>query len=213
MPSKNESNESGFGCLIFLVVLCIFLFHSCGNDSSNSKNNSSSVSSSYTQKLSDEDYNAAVALAKQGKWDDCAVKLVKSHEGDNRAKVLYNYANAQKNFGKNDFSMAKHYLKNIPDDYSGDFSAEIKQMKNIVTEKAAKQEADEKKAKEAKEQEKAKHIYIGDPEEKIRKVFGTPDSVNRHVSSYSTTKQYVYYRGDKMICIYTEDGVVTDFQD
>ena len=211
MADNGESTASGCGCLIVFVIVCIFLFNSCG--SSSTTNKATSSSSGYTQKLSDEDYNAAVYLAKQGKWKECAVKLVKSHEGDSRAKVLYAYANAQENYGENNFDMAKHYLKDIPDDYDGDFSAEIKQMKDIVAGKAAQQEADKKKAREAKEKEEAKHIYVGDPEEKIRKVFGTPDSVNRHVSSYGTTKQYVYYRGDKMICIYTEDGVVTDFQD
>lgn len=214
MLNKNDSKKSKFidGMIIFIFfVACSLFLFSCSNKGSDVHSKASGAI--YTQKLSDEDYNSAVNLAKQGKWHDCTIKLVRSHEGDNRAKILYAYANAQESYEKNDFRMAQHYLKDIPDNYSGDFSDTIKQMKTIISDKVVQQVAKEKQAKVAEEKEKAKHIYIGDSEEKIRKVFGDPDRVNRHVNASGTTKQYVYYQGNKMICIYTENGIVTDFQD
>ncbi len=214
MFNKNDSTMSKFLDVLIISIFfiaCILLFFSCGNDRANSYSDSTSMS--YKHKLSDEDYNTALNLAKQGKWQDCASKLVQSHEEDSRAKVLYAYAQAQKKYETNDFKMAQYYLKDIPDNYSGNFSEPIKQMKTMVSDKVVQQEANEKQAKAATEKEKGNHIYIGDSEEKIRKVFGEPDKVNRHVNSATTTKQYVYYRDNKMVCIYTENGIVTDFQD
>lgn len=198
------------GITIFFGACVLFLLSS-NNTSINSQ--SDLPSKPYTNRLSDEDYNIALNLAKQGKWQDCAGKLVQAHNGDDRAKVLYAYAQAQQKYEINDFKMAQYYLKNIPDNYSGNFSEPIKQMKTMVLEKVIQQEANQKQAKVAAEKEKENHIYIGDPEEKIRKVFGEPDKVNRHVNSSTVTKQYVYYYKNKMVCVYTENGIVTDFQD
>jgi hypothetical protein len=60
-------------------------------------------------------------------------------------------------------------------------------------------------------QYKDTHIYIGDPENKIQKILGEPDRINRSVTSTHVSKQYVYGNGTKYI--YTEDGIVTSFQD
>lgn len=157
-------------------------------------------------------YDDVVELLKEGKWRDAAVASV-NYRDCPEFEVLYYYANAKEKESNDTQSMTKYYLDKIPDDYNGEFADEIKNYKQEILDKEKQKKILEEKQRVEKAKEREKHLYIGDSESKIRKIFGTPDQVNRHVSDYATTKQYVYFRSDKMICIYTKDGIVTDFQD
>ncbi|RGS70485.1 hypothetical protein [Mitsuokella sp. AF21-1AC] len=177
------------------------------------------------------DYQEAVALAKQGDWNGAAAKTVEHRSESNDADNLYLIASAEKNFADGDMVTAYNYIADLPHDYTGEFSGEVTKLKQDIDQaheewKAQKAREEEEKAKEREKQaaiekekqkaieaERAKRIYIGDPESKIRKVFGEPDRVNRHVSKYGTMKQYVYEYDDGNTYIYTENGIVTDYQD
>ena len=199
-PEKNQ----GCGCIIVLVAIILFslVLYSC------------SGSGYYKNEPSEPPaYEQAVTLAKQGKWNDVAVKLVR--EKDNRSKYLYSYASAQKEYSKGNILMTISYLKDIPDDFNGDFSEEIKQFKATVYPLEAEYKAKRDAEEAEKRQYKESHLYIGDPEKKITQVKGQPYEVNRTVIGNSVHKQYVYYNEDTgyMQCIYTEDGFITGWQD
>lgn len=178
-------------------------------------------------------YPEAIELLQQGEYDAASTKIFMYKKFNKKYDILYNYANAKEKIHKNDYSMAYYYVKDIDpsivkDEFYYDDLVSIQnklreedEKKQKAREKefedrmaARERQRDQEAIERAQRYEERKHrIYIGDPEDKITEIFGTPDSVNRHVSAYGTTKQYVYYRGDKMICIYTEDGIITDFQD
>lgn len=176
-------------------------------------------------------YNKALDLARQGDWDSVVLKLDDYKWASDDSMNLYSIAAAEKSYADGDLVQTYYHLTDISANYAGEFSGEVSKMKQDIqaadeewkkkeeAEEAAaakereRQVAIEKEKQKAVEAERAKHIYIGDPESKIRKVFGEPDRVNRHVSEYGTLKQYVYEYDDGNTYIYTRDGVVTDFQD
>lgn len=175
-------------------------------------------------------YIKAVEFIKQEKYHDASVALVNYYSygkpKNPKNHNLYCYVIAKKDMNEHDYSGAGYIIERIVDSSAiNEFYYEdlltikktIKKEKNIKDEKykaelQAQREKEKDKQKKEEEEHK-KHLYIGDTEDKITELWGNPDSVNRHVSSYGTTKQYVYYRGNKMICIYTENGIITDFQD
>ena len=154
----------------------------------------------------------AVAYIKNGKYHDAGVALVMKIDSDKTANALYNYANAKEE-EVSDISMNHHYLKNIPDSYNGELSGEIKSYK-IAMQSKYDQYAEAKKIKDAaikkaNDEERAAHLYIGDPEEKIIKIYGRPNKVNKTVIGNNyVSKQYCY---DNMY-IYTENGFITAYQ-
>ncbi|ORT99306.1 hypothetical protein D081_2035 [Anaerovibrio sp. JC8] len=120
---------------------------------------------------------------------------------------------------------AHDYFDQIDPEYLGAMEKEIRQDREVVDKSykamlARKAEAKRRAAeaaaarKAAEEAERANNIYIGDPEEKIQKVFGTPYRVGRAVSNGIEVKQYVYeYPGYRHVIIYTTNGKVTGFQE
>ena len=202
------NNKVYNGCLIG-VILAIFLvlvviIGGIGDSDASKEKETTDINTCYNQ---------AVSLAKQGKWHDCNIKLVQYKDKDNRCKMLYDYGQAQEQYANGNIHMADVYIKNIPDDYNGNFASDIKQFKDTIYPLEATYEEQEKQQEKEKAAERANHIYVGDHESKINDVFGTPDSVNRTVVGNHVNKQYVYDRGNKRIYIYTEDGTVTSFQD
>ena len=170
-------------------------------------------------------------------WNGALEKLlrIESEYKCSQCDALREYARAMRllnndNATDADIIKAYNHLNKINlDDLSHEndfytYFRDIKQAKQDIAERynSAKARQDVRDAEE-KQQEKDKaaqkaaerdsHIYIGDPESKIRSVFGTPDQVNRTVVGGHEEKQYVYDRGSKLICIYTENGIVTGFQD
>lgn len=212
MTQQNQqTSQSNVGCLGIIILIIVLSFGGC---------------KLYEHHAETETYEEAVALAKDGKWDDVSVKLVRFSDEDTSSsrRNLYDIACAEEKYANSDFHMAQYYLKMVPDNYSGELADEVKDLRQKVDaaadeEKQQKEKEEAEKIEQAKQKkaaadaEHAKHLYIGDPESKIQKIFGTPDHVNRHVSSYGTTKQYVYEYDTGTVYIYTEDGKVTDYQD
>ncbi len=182
---------------------------------------------------------AALNAAKDASWklgfyDD--IKETKwlsdfHHEG----YYIFCYAEAIKIYhetqGPDSIEKALNLLGKIPLDYEGELSEKIRNMRAALTARRdeykqlaavaneenkrkaeEKAKADAEKAK-ADAEYRASHLYLDDPESKIYDIMGQPDNVNRIVNQFGETKQFVYYRGSKMICIYTENGFITDFQD
>lgn len=176
-------------------------------------------------------YKESLTLARQGDWNGVMLKLNDYKWESDDSRNLYSIAAAEKSYADGDLVQTYYHLTDISDNYVGEFSGEVSKMKQDIQaadeEWKKKEEAEEaaaakererqitieKEKQKSVEAERAKHIYIGDPESKIRKVFGEPDRVNRHVSEYGTLKQYVYEYDDGNTYIYTRNGVVTDFQD
>ena len=192
-------------------------------------------------KVHEQMHTAYLEDIKNQKWDDALDKLSKNElqEKCHQCNILRNYVTAMKLIGNglnSDQEIIRAYdLVNVDHNYDGPFADDIKKVKTdiaglygeakarqdqIIAQEAAEQKRklDEENAKieaerAAKQAERDSHLYIGDDESKIRKVFGTPDQVNRTVIGGHVKKQYVYDRGSKFIFIYTEDGEVIGFQD
>lgn len=192
-------------------------------------------------KVHEQMHTAYLEDIKNKKWDDALDKLSKNElqEKCHQCNILRNYVTAMKLIGNglnSDQEIIRAYnLVNVNPDFNGPFADDIKKVKTdlaglygeakarqdqIIAQEAAEQKRklDEENAKieaerAAKQAERDSHVYIGDDESKIRKVFGTPDHLNRTVIGGHVTKQYVYDRGSKFIYIYTKDGIVTGFQD
>lgn len=179
---------------------------------------------------------------KNSKWDVAFDKMTQnrlSYEC-NQCNVLRNYVSAMKLLkqGRNteqNVIDAYYYLNVIDHNYNGPFAEDIKKAQQDITgpyndakarreaiaAKAAAEEKQKEEAEKAKREaelaaekaERDSHLYIGDTESKIRKVFGEPYEVNRTVVGGHESKQYVYDRGSKFLFIYTKDGIVTGYQD
>lgn len=105
--------------------------------------------------------------------------------------------------------MSKFYYKKITENgLKGEFSDKLKEIQTNVDQKISEQEEKQKKLEADRAAERASKLYIGDPEVKIRDIYGEPDRVHRTVTAGHEFVQYVY--GD--FYVYTEDGVVTSFQ-
>ena len=82
-----------------------------------------------------------------------------------------------------------------------------------AAEEAARRAAEAEAKRAAEEAERANNVYIGDSEEKVRRLFGTPDHVGRAVVGDTETKQFVYYAPGRNIIIYLQNGKVAGFMD
>lgn len=140
-----------------------------------------------------------------------------------KGKDLYNLASAFENFNKGDYEMAEHYLKDVSintleNDYP-DLKDSIVAMKTKLDDtKAAREKAQkekfeaEEKQRNEKEQQRAQEyqntLHIGDPDNKIVDVMGTPEAKNTTQIAGHQSVQWVY----KNVYIYTDDGIITSFQ-
>ena len=157
-------------------------------------------------------YDETVDLINNKDWYDAAIRASR-YKGNPEFKGMYYYASAKDAEAKGYAASIEGYLEDIPDDYAGAFADEILEYKRDYLETKKKKDNAMKQAIKEDEEERAKHIYIGDPESKIRDVMGEPDDINRTVNSGKVRKQYVFCRSHKNIYIYTENGIVTAFQD
>lgn len=183
-----------------------------------------------------EKYVKAVECARKGDWENCTraitpyvtvSKLIEGARPFTEPKtVLYLYTQAQISLLHKNYEESNKYLELIDAiQYNGEFADEIIKLKTEILPpllEANKHAEEERKRIEIENKqaeleqivaERASKIYIGDDEAKIRTVMGEPDEVHRTVIGSTVKKQYVYWRGSNLICIYTEDGVVTAFQD
>lgn len=186
--------KKGLGCWTYFLIAVVLLIGSCALIDENDDR---------------KQYQNSIALIKDQKYRNAAVSLVGLKEKKyQNAQILYEYANAE-DVKNSDPSMTEFYLKDIPNNYSGEFADEIKTLRELVKEKANQQR--QKKIENAKEREKEREsqIYIGDSQYKVIKVFGEPLRKNRTVVGNVAREQWVYNN----YYIYIENGIVTAFQD
>lgn len=179
--------------------------------------------SPYNEVEREKNYNQAVKYANTGNWEEVGVCLVRYIEVGGKYAALYNYANAMEYYnndkkGLND--IAYHYLEKVPEDYSDEFSDDIIKLKKKIKDEEDRERNNrefryklEHEIDHELDEIAARHVFVGDIESKIERVYGEPETVNKHTSQYGVSKQYVYRRGDKTMYIYTEDGIVTDIQE
>lgn len=104
-----------FGILIFLIILV----YSC--------------SSSENTQEKEARYQKGIQLIKEEKWDEATVAFINLKDGNYKeSKFLYNYASSRESDLKQNYDMARHYLKDIPDTYSGVMHEEILSYKKEI---------------------------------------------------------------------------------
>ncbi|MBE6084965.1 MAG: hypothetical protein E7203_05765 [Selenomonas ruminantium] len=103
------------------------------------------------------------------------------------------------------YKMALDKINQIPDGYNGVLADAIKKDKERIKKdyNSAQGIIDDIKA------ESAKQLHIGDAEFRIKEIYGEPKKINRTVTGEREHKQYVY----DGFYIYTDDGIVTAFED
>ena len=193
-------------------------------------------------KYHEQVHKEALEYIQQQKWND-AVQLIRTLDKDSKCQECYvmeDYASAMdiiKNGNNTDDEIVSAYglLDRVDASYNGQFSDAISSAKDNIKDSfvAAKARRDAEQlrtaqemaarnskastnddaASEAEKKERETRIFVGDPESKIQNVLGAPEHVNRTVVSGHVSKQYVYTRGSKRIFVYTDDGIVTGFQD
>ena len=155
-------------------------------------------------------YIQGIDFIKNYRYSDAAISFLDTDYKN--SKILYNYVHAQDSRGR-DPSMAEFYLKQIPQNYSGEFSEDIKKLRESIKEPAQKQRQEnmenEKEKQEIAAKERATHVYVGDSQYKVVQVLGEPKHKNRTVTANGAREQWVY--SNKYI--YIENGVVVGFQD
>jgi len=56
-------------------------------------------------------------------------------------------------------------------------------------------------------------VKIGMTQQMVKEVYGEPDDINRTVTQYSSSEQWVYGKGEDMELFYFENGKLTAWQD
>jgi hypothetical protein len=175
-------------------------------------------------------HSTAVEYIKAGKWDYASYTLEPLDEDrcvDCDTFLLYAYAMIKYKNGQADnagIESAHDWFEQISTDYSGELADDIRRdrervnddyekMKARQAEAKRQEEAAQAARKAAEEAERANNVYIGDSEEKVRRLFGTPDHVGRAVVGDTETKQFVYYAPGRNIIIYLQNGKVAGFMD
>ena len=172
-------------------------------------------------------HSSAVEYIKAGKWDYASYTLESLDEDHCDTFLLYAYAMIKYKDGQADnagIESAHDWFEQISTDYSGELADDIRRDRERVNDdyekmkarqaEAKRQEEAAKAAKKAAEEaERANNVYIGDSEEKVRRLFGTPDHVGRAVVGDTETKQFVYYAPGRNIIIYLQNGKVAGFMD
>lgn len=175
----------------------------------------------YAQYEENETLKQAVQQIESKQYDDAAVTLVglDSKEG----KDLHDLASAFRAFSKKDYEMADYYLKDLSietmENRYPDLKDSIVAMKTKLDdtrdarEKAQKEqyEAEEKQRKEEQQQRAQEYqstLHIGDPDNKIVDVMGSPEAKNTTQVDGHQSVQWVY----KNVYIYTDDGIISAIQ-
>ena len=147
-------------------------------------------------------------LIKKGDYNQA--KTLSVHELPNFS-VLYNYACALENEKKGDHSMAVHYWKNIPLDYSGPMSSEM--LKSVNAYSADIQELNRiltTPVYSAPVPQKPQPKIGMTADEVSNSQWGKPTKVNKTTTTYGVSEQWVYSSGKY---IYLEGGIVTAIQE
>ena len=175
-------------------------------------------------------HSTAVAYLEAGEWGNAMDTLsgLSDYRCDDCDTLLtYSYAMLKYKDGKasdGGITTAHDSFEEIGEDYFGDLAdnvrrdrervnADYEKMKARQAEAKRQEEAAKAARKAAEDAERANNVYIGDPEEKVRRLFGTPDHVGRAVMGDTETKQFVYYAPGRNIIIYLQNGKVAGFMD
>ena len=175
-------------------------------------------------------HSTAVEYLEAGEWGNAMDTL--NGLGDDRCDdcetlLTYSYAMMKYKDGKasdGGITTAYNSFEEIGEDYCGDLADNVRRDRERVNadyEKMMARQAEAKRQEEAakaakkaaEEAERANNVYIGDSEEKVRRLFGTPDHVGRAVVGDTETKQFVYYAPGHDIIIYLQNGKVAGFMD
>lgn len=192
-----------FGIVAIIILLIV------GGCSVIESNNKEKAEKDY-QHNSDKYYQQGITLIKDRKYYDAAM-LFDSFKDQNykNATILYMYAIAESK-KTSDPSMTRDYLKEIPENYVGEFAIEIKVLREFTKEGAEKQREADREVEKDRQKERASKIYIGDSDDKVTQLLGKPTKKNRTVTGNAVSEQWVYGNGRY---VYIEDGIVTSWQD
>lgn len=175
----------------------------------------------HAQNKEKETLNQAVQQIENKQYSKAAETLVLMDSAE--SKDLYNLASSFEEFGKKDYDMADYYLKDLSietmENRYPDLKDRIDTMKTKLDatredrKKASleKYEADEKQKKEEKQQRAQEYqntLHIGDPDNKIVDVMGSPEAKNTTQVDGHQSVQWVY----KNVYIYTDDGIISAIQ-
>lgn len=168
-----------------------------------------------------EHYDKGLSQLENKKYRDAAVSFVGITVKDGHE--LGALADAFRSFKEGDYEMADYYLKDLnlsdiekdhpslKDDIEAmktKLDSTREQRKQAQHEKYEKEEAQKKAESDKQAQEYLKTLHIGDPDNKIVDVMGTPKGKNTTQVDGHTMVQWVYDNA----YIYTEDGIITSFQ-
>jgi len=154
----------------------------------------------------EEKYNEAIESLRKHDYQKATLMLL--GETYKESKLLYEFAEAEQK-KETDPKMTQYYLKSIPDTYKGEFSDEIKTLRESTKGKAEEQIKKEQKIEKEQKKEHESKVYIGDSQYKVLDLWGNPQRKNRTVVGNVVHEQWIY--GNTYI--YIENGVVTAFQD
>lgn len=152
-------------------------------------------------------YEEIPTLIKNEKYSK-ALELLYSIPENNEVITLEKYVSALESEKSGDFGQTVAFLSDIPKDYNGLLSKEI-------SEKLTKYESDIKEhqiilAEINKDQQRPNPQIGMMQDEVINSTWGKPEDINRTITEYGTSEQWVYSI-DRYI--YFDDGVVTAIQD
>lgn len=154
----------------------------------------------------------------QGDFNTVISETVMLKDTNKDFSALYNFAESVVSGQDGDDDMMFYYLNEIPIDYNGKFSDVILEQKLQMKNKEEWKEdyLNQKKYKSVKStSEKEAESTLPSPsigmtaDEVINSKWGTPKDVNKTITEYRVSEQWVYsnYR-----YIYLEDGIVTAIQ-
>lgn len=175
----------------------------------------------YAQIQDEKAYKQGVQQLENNQYDTAASTFFRTHT--DKGQELYKLASSFRQFSKGDYEMADYYLKeisikNIEEKYP-DLKDSIDAMKTKLddTREArdkASQEKYEAERKQKKEEERQRAqeyqstLHIGDPDNKIVDVMGTPEAKNTTQVDGHQSVQWVY----RNTYIYTDDGIISAIQ-
>lgn len=167
-------------------------------------------------------YDKGLSQLENKQYQQAAETLISADEGKD-GNDLKTLANAFESFKKGDYDMADYYLnklnldsiearhsslKNDIEAMKEKLDSTREERKQTRDEKYKKEEAQKKADSQKQAQEYLKTLHIGDPDNKIVDVMGTPKGKNTTQVDGHTMVQWVYDNA----YIYTEDGIITAFQ-
>lgn len=116
-------------------------------------------------KENEADYQEGIEFIKQGKWEEASGKFVMlfpgpgyDHSTYKNSPVLYNYAYSKKEEFKGNIETAAYSMQECPDDYAGEFAADILEYKKNILKQASGLTPEQREAEKARTDEEVAKI-------------------------------------------------------